>query len=114
MKSIIKTKTKVVATTTRIKKITKEQIVLNTISVTVLVCIIDNPNISGQKISKKTRIPPASVYRTVSALTDAGFLDTITQRPGRYGGNSTIMFTSKKKQFKLIIDSKGVRMINTV
>ena len=109
MKSILKTKAKATCG----KKITKEQTVLNTIFLTVLVCIINNPGISGLKISKKTRIPQASVYRAVSALTNAGFLDTVTQRPGRCGGNSTIMFASKRKRLNLTIDSKGVRIINT-
>ncbi len=85
----------------------KEQTLVNHMSVNVLVCIINNPGISGLKISKKTRIPQASVYRALSALSDTGFLDTMIQKSGKNGGNSTIMFAAKKKQFKITIDFKG-------
>ena len=94
-------------TTVQIKK---EQILIDHMSANVLVCVINNPGISGLKISKKTRIPQASVYRALSALSDADFLDTMIQKSGKNGGNSTIMFASKKKQFQITIDSKGVRV----
>ena len=88
----------------------KEQTLTNNMSVNVLVCIINNPGIGALKISKKTRIPQASVYRALSALMNAGFLDTMTQKSGRNGGNSTIMFASKEKQFQITIDSNGVHV----
>ena len=88
----------------------KEQTLVNNMSVNVLVCIINHPGINALKISKKTRIPQASVYRALSALIDTGFLDTTTQKSGKNGGNSTIMFASKKKRFQITIDSKGVRV----
>jgi len=103
MKTILKTK----KITIQMKK---EQTLINNMSVHVLVCIINNPGINALKISKKTRIPQASVYRTLSALMDTGFLNTMTQKSGRDGGNSTIMFASKEKRFQIIIDSTGVHV----
>ena len=94
-------------TTTQMKK---DQTLMNRMSVNVLVCIINNPGITALKISKKTRISQASVYRALSDLSDTDFLDTMIQKSGRNGGNSTIMFTSKKKQFQIIINSKGVHV----
>ncbi len=83
---------------------------MNNMSVNVLVCIINNPGIDALKIIKKTRIPQASVYRAVFRLNKAGFLNTMTQKSGRNGGNSTIMFASKEKQFQITIDSNGVHV----
>ena len=83
---------------------------MNHISVKVLVCIINNPGINALKISKKTHIPQASVYRALSSLSDTGFLDTMTQKPGKNGGNSTMMFASKEKQFQITIDFKGTHV----
>ncbi len=88
----------------------KEQTLTNNMSVNVLVCIINHSGINALKISKKMRIPQASVYRALSALIDTGFLDTVIQKSGKNSGNSTIMFTSREKRFQIIIDSKGVRV----
>jgi len=88
----------------------KEQMLVNHMSVNVLVCIINNPGITALKISKKTRIPQASVYRPLSSLSNTGFLDTVTQKSGKNGGNSTIMFASKEKQFAITVDFKGTHV----
>jgi len=91
-------------------KITKEQVLVNNMHVNVFVCIINNPGINALKISRKTKIPQATVYRSLFHLIETGFLDTMNRKPGRNGGNSTIMYASKAKRVQIIIDSKGVHV----
>jgi len=104
MKTILKNPTR------QSNKITKEQTLTNIISANVLVCIINNPGIDALKIAKKTRIPQASVYRSLFSLNKTDFLDTMKRKPGRNRGNSTIMFASKKKRFRIVIDSNGIHV----
>ncbi len=109
MKNILKTPKKSIEA--KGSKITKEQVLANNMHANVLVCIINNPGIDALKISRKARIPQASVYRSLFSLIEAGLLDTMDRKPGRSGGNSTVMYASKAQRFQIIIDSKGVRVV---
>ena len=95
---------------TEILRQEKAQTLVNITSVNVLICIINNPGIDALKISKKIKMPQASVYRTLFNLIKTGFLDTMHKKPGWRGGNSTIMYASKAKRVQIIIDSKGIRV----
>lgn len=111
MKSMLKTSKKSSKNiNTEESNITKEQTLTNSMHIDVLVCIINNPGIVAAKIIKKTKIPPASVYRSLFSLTESGFLNTMNKKPGWKGGNSTIMYASKSQQFQIKVDSKGVRV----
>jgi len=100
---------------TEIPRQEKAQTLVNITAVNVLICIINNPGIDAlkisKKISKKIKIPQATVYRSLFHLIETGFLDTMNRKPGRNGGNSTIMYASKAKQFQIIIDSNGTRLL---
>lgn len=84
---------------------------LNNTTCKVLVCIMNNPVIDALKIAKKTRIPQATVYRVITSLRTDELLIVTGKPAGRKGGNSTLLFTAKRKMFKIIIDKKGVRIV---
>jgi len=77
----------------------------------VLVCIMNNPGIDTLKVAKKIKMPQASVYRAIFRLLQADLLNTMNRKPGWRGGNSTIMYSAKRKQMEIIINSKGVRIV---
>jgi len=76
----------------------------------ILQYIMNNSGIDALKISKKTKIPQASVYRGLMDLlsNDNNFLTTMTKKPGLRGANATIMYSANSKQYHIIINKKGV------
>lgn len=96
------------------KKTIKKKAKLNPVNILfsqsakLLVYIINNPGLDATEISKKSKIPQATVYRNLHSLVDAGLLNFIQTKKKRYGGKLSL-YTSKKKQFHIIINDKGIR-----
>jgi len=76
-------------------------------AVRVMTAIMNNSGITALKLANKTKIAQATVYRIIGSLDAAGWLDKTTKKPGRFGGNSTVMLSAKHKAIAVICTKAG-------
>lgn len=89
---------------------TSTEIYLTQSAATVLACVIANSSITTEKISKKTKISIAHVYRALKFLRDNHFLNMMYQKPTFRGGNSTTIYSALYKTITTTIDEKGITL----